>query len=135
MTDPTPEQIVEANRILAAHKAAQERKQLERDRLQRAKEEAACLALREQVSALWPLNWQIHRSNVPSIFVEAIHGVVLSVYRDGNMWTGTIRFDTDRVFTEWRNELPETVEALRKGLQDMGERMVRLANVKAKDTV
>jgi len=134
MTDPTPEQIVEANRVLAAHKAAQERKQLERDRLQRAKEEAACLALREQVSALWPLNWQIDRSIIPQIHLEVIRHVNLNIYADGDWWTGTISPYGDRAFTASRKALPETVEALRKGLQDMGERMVRLANVKATDT-
>ena len=134
MTDPTPEQYVEAKRILDAHKAAQERKQREADRLQRMKEEAASLALREQVAALWPLNWRTDRSNQASIRIEVVTGVSLNIYADHDWWTGTITTYGDRAFTASRKALPETVEALRKGLQDMGERMVRLANVKAKDT-
>lgn len=138
MTDPTPEQIAEAKRVLEAMEQSLERTRHERELEEKQKQNQAMEDFRAQVYNLWPLQWEpCFSRGAAYVTIQVIPGVHMSIEQpepDCKGFPCSIFASGYYPCKSSAKSVDDAVRKLRKALQDMGERMVRLANVKAKDT-
>jgi hypothetical protein len=118
--------VAEASRILKAHAAAETRKREEADRRARQEQEARSEALRADVVALWPLDWQIVQRE-ESVSVELVRGLWANVWICPAGYIVQVVTSNNRAFEAVKPALPEAVDALRAGLRDVARRLLDAA--------